>query len=72
MDVYRRTQTVYFSSNGLKVQQTAEIVGRSRISVTSWLHEFDKRSLAALWPGKSTMRPPKADADFQVAFVGAI
>lgn len=72
VEVYRRTQAVYFSSKGLKVQQIAEIVGRSRISVTRWLHEFDTHGLVALWPGKSTGRPPKADADFQAALVGAI
>jgi transposase len=72
LDVYRRSQAVYFSSKRLKAQQIAEIVGRSRISVTRWLHEFDKHGLTALWPGKSTGRPPKADADFQEALVGAI
>jgi transposase len=70
--VYRRVQAVHFSSQHLKVQQIAEIVGRSRISVTRWLHEFDVRGLQALWPGKSTGRPPKADADFQAALVAAI
>jgi len=72
VDVYRRTQAVYFSSKGLKVQQIAEIVGRSRISITRWLHEFDRHGLVALWPGKSTGRPPKADAEFQAALVAAI
>ncbi len=72
VEVYQRIQAVYFSSKGLKAQQIAEIVGRSRISVTRWLHEFEKHGLSALWPGKSTGRPPKADADFQAALVGAI
>jgi transposase len=72
VEVYRRTQAVYFSSKGLKAQQIAEIVGRSRISVTRWLHEFEKHGLLALWPGKSTGRPPKADEDFQGALVAAI
>lgn len=71
VEVYRRTQAVHFSSEGLKVQQIAEIVGRSRVSVTRWLHEFDNNGLLALWPGKSTGRPPKADADFQAALVEA-
>lgn len=70
--VYRRAQAVHFSSQGLKVHQIAEIVGRSRISVTRWLHQFNQQSLAALWPGKSTGRPPKADADFQAALIDAI
>jgi transposase len=70
--VYRRVQAVHFSSQGLKVQQIAEIVGRSRLSVTRWLHEFNAHGLTALWPGKSTGRPPKADADFQAALVAAI
>jgi len=72
VDVYRRTQAVYFSSKGLKVQQIAEIVGRSRISITRWLHQFDTHGLVALWPGKRTGRPPKADADFQAALVAAV
>jgi transposase len=70
--VYRRVQAVYFSSKGLKVQQIAEIVGRSRISVTRWLHEFNNCGLMALWPGKSTGRPPKVDADFQAALIDAM
>jgi len=72
LDVYRRVQAVHFSSQRLKVQQIAEIVGRSRLSVTRWLHEFDARGLPALWPGKSTGRPPKADADFQAALIAAV
>ena len=72
VDVYRRTQAVYFSSEGLKVQRIAEIVGRGRVSVTRWLHEFDRHGLLALWPGKSTGRPPKADADFQAALIEAV
>jgi len=72
LDVYRRTQAVHFSSQRLKVQQIAEIVGRSRLSVTRWLHEFDTHGLPALWPGKSTGRPPKADADFQAALIAAV
>ena len=70
--VYRRVQAVHFSSQRLKVQQIAEIVGRSRSFVTRWLHEFDAHALPALWPGKSTGRPPKADVDFQAALVAAI
>jgi transposase len=72
VNVYRRTQAVYFSSEGLKVQQIAEIVGRSRISVTRWLHEFNDHGLVGLWPGKSSGRPPKADADFQAALIEAV
>jgi transposase len=70
--VYRRVQSVHFSLQRLKVHQIAEIVGRSRLSVTRWLHEFNEHGLAALWPGKSTGRPPKADADFQTALIAAI
>jgi len=70
--VYRRVQAVHFSSQRLKVQQIAEIVGRSRLSVTRWLHEFNAHGIMALWPGKSTGRPPKADVDFQAALVAAI
>lgn len=63
VEVYRRTQAVHFSSEGLKVHQIAEIVGRSRVSVTRWLHKFDKHGLPALWPGKSTGRPRRLTCD---------
>jgi transposase len=72
MDVYRRTQAVYFSSKCLKVQKVAETIGRSHISITRRLHEFEKHGLVALWPGKSTGWPPKADADFQVALAATV
>lgn len=72
LNVYRRVQAVYLSSQHLKVQRIAEIVSRSRLTVTRWLHEFDARGLQALWPGRSTGQPPKADADFQAALVAAI
>ena len=72
LDVYRRAQAVHFSSQGLKVQQIVEIVGRSRQTVTRWLHEFGAQGLPALWPGKSTGRPPKADAEFQAALAQAV
>jgi len=72
LDVYRRAQAVHFSSQGLKVQQIVEIVGRSRQTVTRWLHEFAGQGLPALWPGKSTGRPPKADAEFQAALAQAV
>lgn len=72
LDVYRRTQAVHFSSQRLGVQQIAEIVGRSRVTVTRWLHEFDTHGLPALWPGKSTGRPPKADVEFQAALAEAV
>ena len=48
LDVYRRVQAVYFSSQRLRVQQIAEIVGRSRLSVARWLHEFNTHGLPAL------------------------
>jgi len=72
LDVYRRTQAVHLSSQRLGVQQIAEIVGRSRVTVTRWLHEFDTHGLRALWPGKSTGRPPKADVEFQAALADAV
>ena len=72
LDVYRRAQAVHLSAQRLKVQQIAEIVARSRVTVTRWLHEFDIRGLPALWPGKSPGRPPKADADFQAALAEAV
>lgn len=72
LDVYRRVQAVHFSSQGLKVQQIVDIVGRSRQTVTRWLHEFTVQGLPALRPGKSTGRPPKADAEFQAALAQAV
>lgn len=72
LDVYRRVQAVHFSSQGLKVQRIAEILGRSRQAVTRWLQEFTAQGLPALWPGKSTGRPPKADAEFQAALAQAV
>ncbi len=72
LDVYRRPQTVHMSSQRLKVQQIAGIVSRSRLTVTRWLHQFNAHGLPALWPGKSTGRPPRADADFQAALAEAV
>ena len=72
LDVYRRVQAVHLSSQRLKAPQIAEIVGRSRVTVTRWLHEFDARGLPALWPAKSPGRPPRADAEFQAALVEAV
>ena len=72
LDVYRRVQAIHFSSQRLKAQQIAEIISRSALTVTRWIHEFDTRGLLALWPGKSTGRPPKADADFQAALGQAV
>ena len=70
--VYLRAQAVHFSSQGLKVQQIAEIVGRERSAVWRWLQAFQQQGLPALWPGKSPGRPPKADADFQRALIEAV
>lgn len=70
--VYQRAQAVYFSAQGLKVQKIAPIVDRDRSVVSRWLHAFQKDGLAALWPGQSPGRPPKADADFQAALIQAL
>ena len=72
LHVYRRVQAIHLSSQGLKAQRIAEIVSRSPLTVTRWIHEFDARSLPALWPGKSPGRPPTADPDFQAAIVQAV
>jgi transposase len=71
-EVYRRVQAVHFSSRGLKAHEIALIVDRSRVTVTRWLHDFHARGTESLWPGKSTGRPPKADADFQAALSLAV
>ena len=60
--VYRRAQAIQLSSQRLQARQIAEIVSCSPLTVTRWIHEFDGHGLATLWPGKSTGRPPKADA----------
>ena len=72
LDVYRRVQAVHLSSQRLKVQQIAEIVSHSPLTVRRWLQEFTSHGLPALWPGKSTGRPPKADTDFQAALAKAV
>jgi len=72
LDVYRRAQAIHLSSQHLKAQRIAEIVSRSPLTVTRWIHQFDAHGLPALWPGKSTGRPPKADADFKAALAQAV
>ncbi len=70
--VYRRAQAIHFSFQRLKARQIAEIVSRSDLTITRWIHEFNAHGLPALWPGRSTGRPPKADADFQAALAQAV
>ena len=70
--VFLRVQAVHFSSQRLTVEQIAPLVDRSRWAVFRWLKEFEAQGLPALWPGKSTGRPPKADADFQAALAAAV
>jgi len=72
LDVYRRVQAIHLSGQRLKAQEIAEIVSRSPLTVTRWIHEFDARGLPSLWPGKSTGRPPTADADFRAALGQAV
>ena len=72
LDVFRRVQAVHLSSQRLKVQQIAESVSASPLTVRRWLQEFCAHGLPTLWPGKSTGRPPKADADFQAALAKAV
>ena len=72
LSVYRRAQAVHFSSQRLKAHQIAEIVSCSALTATRWIHQFNAQGLPALWPGKSTGRPPKADVDFQVALAQAV
>ena len=67
VDVHRRVQAVHLSSQRMPVQQIAEIVGRNRVTVTRWLHGFEANGLTSLWPGKSTGRPPRADAEYRAA-----
>jgi len=70
--VYRRTQAVHLSAGGQKVEQIAEIVGRDRTTVSRWLHTFEANGICGLFPGRSTGRPPKVDAECQAALTEAV
>jgi transposase len=70
--VFLRAQAVHFSSQRLTAEKIAGIVERDRSTVSRWLKAFDVGGLPALWPGKSTGRPPKADVDFQAALAEAV
>ena len=70
--VYRRAQAVRFASQGLDLPQIAEINHCHRTTVFRWLQAFNAHGIQALWPGKSSGRPPKADADFQAALIEAV
>jgi transposase len=70
--VFLRAQAVHFSSQRLTAERIAPIVERNRSTVFRWLKEFHVHGLPALWPGKSTGRPPKADPDFQAALAQAV
>ena len=70
--VFLRAQAVHFSCQRLTAAQIAPIVARDRSTVFRWLKEFDAQGPPALWPGKSSGRPPKADADFQLALSQAV
>lgn len=70
--VFLRAQAVHFSSQRLITEKIAPIVGRDRSTVYRWLKAFDVHGVAALWPGKSPGRPPKADADFRAALAEAV
>jgi transposase len=70
--VFLRAQAIHFSSQRLTATQIAPIVARDRSTVFRWLKEFQAHGPPALWPGKSTGRPPKADADFQAALAEAV
>jgi transposase len=72
LHIYRRVQAIHLSAQRLKARQIAEIISRSPLTVTRWIHEFNIQSLPAFWPGQSTGRPPKADADFQAALSLAV
>ena len=70
--VYRRAQAVHLSGQGQKVEQIAEVVARNRTTVSRWLHTFETEGISGLFPGKSTGRPPKVDAECQAALTEAI
>jgi len=70
--VYRRALAVQLSAERLTVERIANVVTASRQTVSRWLHEFEAEGLPALWPGKSTGRPPKADIEFQAALADAV
>jgi transposase len=72
VSVYLRAQAVHFSAQRMTVERSAAIVDRHRSTVFRWLQDFQAHGLPALWPGKSTGRPPKADKDFQAALAAAV
>ncbi|MCH8881530.1 MAG: helix-turn-helix domain-containing protein [Planctomycetes bacterium] len=72
VNVSLRTQAVLLSRQGRMVQEIGDIVGRNRSTVFRWLQAFDKRGLVALYPGKSSGAPRKADAEYQAALIAAL
>ena len=72
INVGLRAQAVLLSRQGRTVQEIGDIVGRNRSTVFRWLQAFDKRGLVALYPGKSSGAPRKADAEYQAALIAAL
>jgi transposase len=65
--VFLRAKAVDLSSRGWKVHEVAEAVERDRSVVSRWLHRFEEQGVDAVWPKKSSGRPPKVTPEFRNA-----
>jgi transposase len=65
--VFLRAKAVDLSSRGWKVHEVAEAVERDRSVVSRWLHRFEDQGIDAVWPKKSSGRPPKVTPEFRNA-----
>lgn len=70
--VFLPTQVIFPSSQQFAAEQMAPVVERARSTVCRRLKGSGARGSAALWPGKSTERPPKPDPDFKAAVPPAV
>ena len=70
--VHERALAIRLASQGQSPPAVAEVLGRSRTSVWRWVSDFNTRGLAALYMGKSSGAPPKADADVCAAMDEAV
>ena len=70
--VYQRAQAVLLSAERKSTHEIGGIVRRHHSTVFRWLKQFDQTGLAACTPGKSSGRPPKADAEVKATLQTAV
>jgi len=70
--VHERALAIKLSSAGEDTGTIAQVIGRSRISIWRWIRDFNNRGLEALYMGKSSGVPPKADEEVYAAVRQAI